>query len=1031
LERKKVLKKLVASGLLLVIAVSCMICHAPHVSSSGQVYDYKALSSYVAMAPYSWKGGAESISQNSTREDAVENFTLLAKQMGFHGIAIHNVELFYLDHYLATYLDLLRAQSLDTAIYISFRDFTYTFSFSPDNTHIPSQFWNVSGFPNNNTQVQVYLNMIDNITQITKSYDDIIKFYLVYYPWDWANLDASTANLVNSSALYNECFQEAISNVVKNAGGVPVMPISDMIETVPGAVDYIPYNLTGISGYAFDFYSHTNNTLNQHGDDSLEWYVNFWNDAVRTYLNGNGTLFFAEWGWNTGGNASDGICTDEESKAELIEEELKDICLEQPTDRGCMPFTYCFLHDFPPENADWGLAYWNCTLKPSGVMMQRLLRGSASFDPELFGVGEPLMSRSIWENGSFSLQSAFDAIKSLNVTMLRETTWMKLLLENSTTGITVNPEHAQILDWVISNMTAMNVSIMGMAQDFPPWMTGINLAYDDSQVVPYRNVTIGSDYMNFLQNYSESWEKLAARFPKITMWEIGNEYNADPFLHPQGFDINNASSPRFNETEKADITTDLLYYGSSGVHLGNPNATTVLGGLSPGSGLSEIADFLNLTYQRIESRQWPHPSNNTGDYFQIACWHPYLWTVGPNETNWIDPNNAIHEIMVNHGDGSKRVIFSEFGYNDNDNTPEDISRYLLETFQLARDNFFPWLKTIYWFRLIDPAPWTVNASWNPSGFGLFDLNWRPKPLEFTYESLISSSSKTEQIWDFEPDESNAAAANNSWSVSRTLNQGDFFKLEIYPALDWNQSLEQPGLYNAQFEVRAVNITDPSGEQTEFECAFLQLSSNTSKPLVFYDIAGTGPNETIEKHGIDNVTFEVPCGSNTPGIVARALSSGNYTANITSEGGGSPPFNMTISRGDLLLEEHKFVTLDNYYVDVFSNSTIDNVYFSESNKTITMYFSNSTTDQTHGLCKLTIPHALLSPPYNVTANGNAVSYDTLYEDETLSTIQFTYEHSEVSVVVTPEFPSFLILPLFMIAVLVVVIIGRRRATQSRL
>jgi hypothetical protein len=381
--------------------------------------------------------------------------------------------------------------------------------------------------------------------------------------------------------------------------------------------------------------------------------------------------------------------------------------------------------------------------------------------------------------------------------------------------------------------------------------------------------------------------------------------------------------------------------------------------------------------------------------------------------------------MVNHGDWNKTVVFSEFGYNDNDNSRENVSRYLLETYQLARDNFSPWLKAIYWFRLVDPNPSTTSTE-NPSGFGLFDLIWRPKPLEFTYESLVSSSTKTEQIWDFEPNESNAVAANNSLSVSRTLNRGDFFKLEIYPALDWNQILEKLG-YNARFEVRTVNITGPSGDQIEFQCAFLNLSSDTSKPFVFYDIAWAGSNETI-----DNVRFEPPCRDNTPGIVACALSSGNYTATVTSlEEGESPPFGMKLIRGDLLLEEHEFVTLDNYYVDVFSNSTIDDVDFSGSNKTITMYFSKSSVDQTRGLCKLTIPHALLSPPYNVTANGNAVSYDTLYEDETLSTIQFTYEHSEVSVVVTPEFPSFLILPLFMIAVLVVVIIGRRRATQSRL
>ncbi len=66
------------------------------------------------------------------------------------------------------------------------------------------------------------------------------------------------------------------------------------------------------------------------------------------------------------------------------------------------------------------------------VTLNRQVHGANSYNPELFGIGEPLTSRSIWENGTFSLQSAFDAIKSLNVTMLRETTWMSLLLVKRT-----------------------------------------------------------------------------------------------------------------------------------------------------------------------------------------------------------------------------------------------------------------------------------------------------------------------------------------------------------------------------------------------------------------------------------------------------------------------------------------------------------------------------------------------------------------------------------------------------------------------
>jgi hypothetical protein len=319
---------------------------------------------------------------------------------------------------------------------------------------------------------------------------------------------------------------------------------------------------------------------------------------------------------------------------------------------------------------------------------------------------------------------------SLGVKRLRETTWMSLLLVNETA---LNATCKEVLDWVISNMTAINVTIMGMAQDFPNWMTRIYTTPYDSQVVPHRNTTGGSDYMNFLQRYDKSWETLVAAFPSITVWEIGNEYNSNPFLHPQGYNSSDSGSPRFNDAEKAEITTDLLYYGSSGVHHGNPNATTVLGGLSPGSNLNEIADSLEKIYDNIDSDLWP--SSDSNDYFQIACWHPYLWTAEPNSTNWVNPNEAIYEVMNSHGDGGKRVVFSEFGYNDNgtESGRENVAIYLNKTFELAQD--FSWLDTIYWFRLVEPDPSTTSLE-NPPGFGLINLNWTWKPVAQTYKNLI-------------------------------------------------------------------------------------------------------------------------------------------------------------------------------------------------------------------------------------------------------------------------------------------------------
>jgi hypothetical protein len=90
-------------------------------------------------------------------------------------------------------------------------------------------------------------------------------------------------------------------------------------------------------------------------------------------------------------------------------------------------------------------------------------------------------------------------------------------------------------------------------------------------------------------------------------------------------------------------------------------------------------------------------------------------------------------ILVNHSDENKRVVFSEFGYNDNDNSQEDVANYLEKAFLFARDRF-QWLGTIYWFRLVEPDPNTTSTE-NPAGFGLFDLNWTWKSAATAYRNI--------------------------------------------------------------------------------------------------------------------------------------------------------------------------------------------------------------------------------------------------------------------------------------------------------
>jgi parallel beta-helix repeat protein len=123
------------------------------------------------------------------------------------------------------------------------------------------------------------------------------------------------------------------------------------------------------------------------------------------------------------------------------------------------------------------------------------------------------------------------------------------------------------------------------------------------------------------------------------------------------------------------------------------------------------------------------------------------------------------------------------------------------------------------------------------------------------------------------------------------------------------------------------------------------------------------------------------------------------------------------------------------VDVISNSTIQSFEYSGpdstvkyygSNTSIVMQVSNMTGDQTYGFCRLAIPHGAISPPYNITMNGNPVPYTSTFENGTLSIIYFSYQHSTLQIVIVPEFPFAPLLALFMIATLAVIVYRRKRS-----
>jgi parallel beta-helix repeat protein len=136
--------------------------------------------------------------------------------------------------------------------------------------------------------------------------------------------------------------------------------------------------------------------------------------------------------------------------------------------------------------------------------------------------------------------------------------------------------------------------------------------------------------------------------------------------------------------------------------------------------------------------------------------------------------------------------------------------------------------------------------------------------------------------------------------------------------------------------------------------------------------------------------------------------GNYWSNYTGvdhNGVGDTPHVIDVNDTDhypLMGMFYNFNTFLGTNIAVVSNSTMNSFAFFGSNFTIKIYVSNMALEQRRGFCRLTISHSLMPPPYNVTVNDDPVPYDTVYENSTLSTIYFSYQHSTLEITVVPEF-----------------------------
>jgi len=123
----------------------------------------------------------------------------------------------------------------------------------------------------------------------------------------------------------------------------------------------------------------------------------------------------------------------------------------------------------------------------------------------------------------------------------------------------------------------------------------------------------------------------------------------------------------------------------------------------------------------------------------------------------------------------------------------------------------------------------------------------------------------------------------------------------------------------------------------------------------------------------------------------------------------------------------FNATSEYHVQTICNSTISGFKFNGT----AISFNVSGENETTGFCRMCIPTALMNNTFTVLVNSTLVDYYILLcSNDTHNYLYLIYNHSTQEVIIIAEFPSALILPLFIMATLLAVIMYIKKTSKSR-
>jgi hypothetical protein len=321
------------------------------------------------------------------------------------------------------------------------------------------------------------------------------------------------------------------------------------------------------------------------------------------------------------------------------------------------------------------------------------------------------MFHALWSDYSDAERDkVLDKLASANIRWVRVDIGWTSLMENGRGQI--SSWYLERLEEVVDGARTRGIEVLGTLFLTPGWANG-----GASKITPPDNAADFGDAAGFLANHFKG---------RVAAWEVWNEPNHKSFWNGSAADYVKLLKASYPAIKSAD-----------------PSAQVVLGGPSYND-----TDWLSKIYDA-----------GAQGFFDVMSTHPYqgMADLPPEKaddgTIWtLDHVGAVHDLMKAHGDGNKKIWFTEFGWSSHsnwsgvENWDRGVSEAEQADFAIRTLDFLekehPYVTHVFWYNERNRDEGDAHLD----NYGLLERDLTEKPVfKALREHLTSTSTETPDV----------------------------------------------------------------------------------------------------------------------------------------------------------------------------------------------------------------------------------------------------------------------------------------------